>query len=573
MVQRKKLRSQRWFGKLDKDGFIHRSWMKNQGFPDHVFDGRPVIGICNSASQFAPCNAHLGQIADAVKRGVWEAGGFPLEFPTMSLGETLMLPTAMLYRNLMSMDVEESIRANPMDGVVLLCGCDKTTPAQIMGAASVNLPTIVVSGGPMLNGYYRGQVIGSGTDVWRFSEAVRAGTMTTAEFMAAESCMSRSPGHCNTMGTASTMTNLAEALGLQLPGCAAMPAVDSRKLTIAHLAGLRIVEMVKEDCRIHDILTRQAFENAIRVSAALGGSTNAVIHLLAMAGRVGVPLVLDDFDTLTQDIPLLANLKPSGQFLMEDFFYAGGLPAVMNALLTVLHGNALTVTGKTIKDNVTGAEIYNRDVITTRDKPFLKNSATVVLKGNLCPQGAVIKQAAATPKLMQHCGPAVVFENIEDFKARIDDPHLEVTADSILVLKNCGPKGYPGMPEVGNMALPKKLLEKGITDMVRISDARMSGTAYGTVILHVSPEAAVGGPFAFVKTGDKIEIDVVNRRIDWKVSDTERAQRQQQWKKPKLDYERGYTSLYIKHVTQAHEGADFDFLVGHSGDEVKRESH
>jgi dihydroxy-acid dehydratase len=568
-----KFRSQRWFGKIDKDGFIHRSWMKNQGFPDHVFDGRPVIGICNSASQFTPCNAHLDRIAEAVKRGVWEAGGFPLEFPTLSLGETLMLPTAMLFRNLMSMDVEESIRANPMDGVVLLCGCDKTTPAQIMGAASVNLPSIVVSGGPMLNGHYRGQTIGSGTDVWYFSEAVRAGKMTTAEFMAAESCMSRSPGHCNTMGTASTMTNIAEALGLQLPGCAAIPAADSRKLSIAHLAGLRIVEMVKEDCRIHKILTRQAFENAIRVNAALGGSTNAVIHLIAIAGRVGVPLVLDDFDTLTQEIPLLVNIKPSGQFLMEDFFYAGGLPAVMNALLNSLHGDAITVTGKSVKDNVMGAEIYNYDVISTPNKPFLKNSATVVLKGSLCPNGAVIKQSAATPKLMQHCGPAVVFESIEDFKARIDDSNLEVTEDSVLVLKNCGPKGYPGMPEVGNMALPKKLLEKGVTDMLRISDARMSGTAYGTVILHVSPEAAAGGPFALVKTGDMIEVDVANRRIDWKVSDAEIKKRQQQWKKPVLDCKRGYASLYIEHVTQAHEGADLDFLVGYSGDEVKRESH
>jgi len=566
----KKLRSTLWFGKLDRDGFIHRSWMKSQGYPDHEFDGRPVIGICNSASELTPCNVHLTQVAEAVKRGVWEAGGFPLEFPTMSLGETLMRPTAMLFRNLMSMDVEESIRANPIDGVVLLGGCDKTTPAQIMGAVSVGLPSIVISGGPMLNGKYHGKDLGSGTDVWKLSEAVRAGDMSAADFFAAESCMSRSHGHCNTMGTASTMTNLSEALGLQLPGSAAIPAVDARRYQSAHLAGRRIVEMVHQDVGINQILTRKAFENAIKVNAALGGSTNVVIHLLAIAGRVGISLSLDDFDHLTRDIPLLVNLQPSGHYLMEDFYYAGGLPAVMQELGDLLHRDALTITGKTIGENISTAKIYNDEVIFSRKKPLSEHGSTVVLKGNLCPNGAVIKRSAASKHLLKHRGKAVVFETIEDFKARVDDPNLQVDADSVLVLKNCGPKGYPGMPEVGNMPLPKKLLQQGVTDMVRISDARMSGTAYGTVILHISPESAIGGPLALVQNGDIIMLDVENRCLELEVSEEELMRRRAHWQPLDLHYTRGYAKLYIDHVNQAHEGADLDFLVGKSGDKATR---
>ncbi len=569
----KKFRSAHWFGKLDRDGFIHRSWIKSQGFPDHVFDGRPVIGICNSASELTPCNAHLNEVAEAVKRGVWEAGGFPLEFPTISTGETQLRPTAMLFRNLMSMDVEEMIRGNPIDGVVLLGGCDKTTPAQIMGATSVDLPAIVVSGGPMLNGKYHGLDIGSGTDVWRFSEMVRAGEMSAEEFFAAESCMSRSRGHCNTMGTASSMTNISEALGLQLTGSAAIPAVDSRRYVTAHHAGRRIVAMVQEDLRMSKILTRKAFENAIRVNAAIGGSTNVVVHLLAMAGRAGVPLTLADFDTLTQDIPLLVNLKPSGEYLMEDFYYAGGLPAVIEELGDLLHRDALTVTGKGLGENVAGAKIYNNEVIYTRAAPINPQGSTVVLSGNLCPNGAVIKRSAASEHLLVHRGHAVVFETIEDFKARIDDPDLPVDKDSILVLKNCGPRGYPGMPEVGNMPIPQKLLQQGITDLVRISDARMSGTAYGTVVLHVSPESAIGGPLALVQTGDVISLDVPNRRLELEVNAEELVRRKAVWQPLDLGYNRGYVKLYIEHVTQAHQGADFDFLIGKSGDVVTRESH
>lgn len=569
----KKLRSAHWFSKLDRDGFIHRSWMKNQGLPDHVFDGRPVIGICNSASELTPCNAHLWRVAEAVKRGVWEAGGLPLEFPTISLGETLMRPTTMLFRNLMAMDVEESIRANPIDGVVLLSGCDKTTPAQIMGAASVDIPSIMVSGGPMLNGKYQGKDIGSGTDVWRFSEAVRAGKMSANQFFAAESCMSRSNGHCNTMGTASTMTNLSESLGLQLPGCAAIPAADSRRYTMAHLSGVRIVQMVHEDLRPSAILTRQAFENTIRVNAAIGGSTNAIVHLLAIAGRVGVDLKLDDFDLLTREVPLLVNLAPSGQYLMEDFFYAGGLPAVMEALGSLLHKEALTVTGKSIAQNIKGSEIYNKEVIHTLDNPVNAQGSTVVLKGNLCPDGAVLKRSAASKHLLKHRGRAVVFETIEDFKTRFDDPHLDIDENCIMVLKNCGPKGYPGMPEVGNMPLPSKLLQKGITDIIRISDARMSGTAYGTVILHISPESAIGGPLALVKNGDMIELDVELRRLHLDVNEEELKRRALDFKPIDLGYTRGYAKLYIDHVTQAHQGADLDFLIGKSGDDVARESH
>src|SRR5215469_664207 len=485
-----KLRSAAWFGLRNRDGFIHRSWMKNQGLPDHLFDGRPVIGICNTWSELTPCNAHFRKIADHVKRGVYEAGGFPLEFPVMSLGETLMRPTTMLFRNLVSMDVEESIRANPIDGVVLLAGCDKTTPALLMGAASCDLPSLMLSGGPMLNGKFRGHDIGSGTDVWKFSEDVRSGAMPMCEFQEAESCMSRSAGHCMTMGTASTMACVVEALGIGLTTNAAIPAVDSRRYTLAHTAGRRIVEMVKEDLRISRILTRKAFENAIRVVGAIGGSTNAVIHLLALAGRVGVDLTLKDWDVLGHDVPCLVNLMPHGKYLMEDFYYAGGLPAVIRELGGLIHRDALTVNGKTIGENVAEAQCFNREVILPVSEPFKPKSGIAVLHGNLCPNGAVIKPSAATPELMKHMGRAVVFEDIDDFHARIDDPALDVDERSVLVLKNCGPRGYPGMPEVGNMPLPSKILKKGITDMVRISDARMSGTAYGTVVLHVSPEAA-----------------------------------------------------------------------------------
>ncbi len=571
----KRYRSAEWFGKIDKDGFGHRSWMRNQGLPGDVFDGRPVIGICNTWSELTPCNAHFRDLAEHVKRGVWQAGGFPVEFPVTSLGEALMRPTAMLFRNLASMDVEESIRANPIDGVVLLCGCDKTTPSLVMGAASCDIPALVVSGGPMLNGKYHGREIGSGTDLWRFSEEVKAGTMTLPQFMEAESCMSRSRGHCMTMGTASTMASMVEALGLGLPGNAAIPAADSRRGVLAHLAGRRIVEMVAEDLRISRILTRQAFENAIRVNAALGGSTNAVIHLLAIAGRIGVPLTLDDWDRLGRDCPTIVNLMPSGQYLMEDFFYAGGVPAVIRALgdRGMLHRDALTVNGKTIWENCREADNWNPEVIRPWDRPLVERGGIAVLRGNLAPRGAVIKPSAASPHLMRHAGRAVVFENIEHYKARIEDPALEADETSVLVLKNCGPKGYPGMAEVGNMGLPPKLLKRGITDMVRISDARMSGTAYGTVVLHVCPEAAAGGALAVVEEGDRIELDVENRRLRLDVPETELDRRRAAWRPPQPPMSGGYQRLYFDHVLQADSGADFDFLTGRRGAAVPRESH
>lgn len=570
-----KLRSQKSYGKLDRDGFIHRSWMKSQGYPDDVFDGRPVIGICNTWSEITPCNSHLRDIADYVKRGVWEAGGLPLEFPVTSLGETQMRPTAMLFRNLLAMDVEESIRGNPIDGVVLLGGCDKTTPGQLMGAASVDLPTIVVSSGPMLNGKFRGRDIGSGTDVWKFSEAVRKGDMTLKDFMAAETGMSRSPGTCMTMGSASSMACIVEAMGLSLPMNATIPAVDARRRTLAHETGRRIVQMVKDDIRFSHIATRAAFENGIRAHAAIGGSTNSVLHLLALAGRLGVDLTLEDFDALGGSIPLLVDLQPSGKYLMEDFHYAGGLPAMLKELLPLLHTGAPTVSGVTIGDIAQMGECYDRDIIRTLDTPVKAASGIWVLKGNLCPGGAVVKPSAASPELMHHRGRAVVFETIEDFKARIDDPELDVDENSILVLKGCGPKGYPGMPEVGNMPLPKKLLDKGITDMVRISDARMSGTAYGTVILHVSPEAEALGPLSIVEHGDEIEFNAAHRQLALLISDEELAARLEKRKAtqaPSL-YSRGYAKLYIDHVLQAELGCDFDFLVGASGADVERESH
>ncbi len=569
----KKFRSSEWFGPTDKGGFIHRSWTKNQGFPDHLFDGRPVIGICNTWSELTPCNAHFRQIADHVKRGIYEAGGFPLEFPVMSLGEPLMRPTAMLFRNLASMDVEETIRANPIDGVILLVGCDKTTPACLMGAASCDLPTLAISGGPMLNGKFRGEDIGSGTNVWKFSEDVRSGAMPLCDFLEAESCMSRSAGHCMTMGTASTMASAVEALGIGLPTNAAIPAVDSRRYALAHLAGRRIVEMVHEDLRMSRILTKKAFENAVRVVGAIGGSTNAVIHLLAVAGRLGVDFKLEDWDTLGRDLPCLVNLMPSGKYLMEDFYYAGGVPAVIRELGDLIHRDALNVNGKTIGENTANAACYNRDVIRPFNEPLTSQGGIAILRGNLCPNGAVIKPSAASPQLMKHRGRAVVFENIEDLHARIDDSNLDIDETCVMVLKNCGPKGYPGMAEVGNMPLPPKILQKGVTDMVRISDARMSGTAYGTVVLHVAPEAAAAGPLALVENGDGIYLDVASRKLHLEVSDEELARRRAKWRPQQSTYDRGYYRLYIDHVLQADQGADLDFLVGRSGADVSRESH
>lgn len=572
MSSNNELRSRDWFGKTGKDGFIYRAWMKNQGFPSKEFEGKPVIGICNTWSELTPCNAHLRDLAEAVKRGVWEAGGFPLEFPVMSLGETLIRPTAMLYRNLASMDVEESIRANPVDGVVLLCGCDKTTPALVMGASSVDIPTIVVSGGPMLTGKFKGKDIGT-TDVWRLAAEHKVGALSTEAFGMAEGAMCRSAGHCAVMGTASTMASMVESLGLSLPGNAAIPAVDARRKVLAHRSGNRIVEMVEEDLTLSEILTRKAFINAIKVNAAIGGSTNFLIHLTAIARRIGVDLVLDDFDEYGSGIPLLVNLMPSGDYLMEDFHSAGGLPTVITELEDHLDPDVMTVNGRSLVANCTGAPCYNRDVIASIEEPFQESSGITVVRGNLCPEGAVIKPSAASPDLMQHRGRAVVFESIEDYHARIDDPDLEVDESSVLVLKYVGPKGYPGMPEVGNMALPKKLLEKGVRDMVRISDGRMSGTAYGTTFLHVSPESYAGGNLALVQDGDVIEVDVKNRRLHLDVSDEELQRRKENWSPPPHDYDRGYARLYIDHVEQAHLGADLDFLVGKSGSLVKRESH
>ncbi|TNC29689.1 IlvD/Edd family dehydratase [Amycolatopsis alkalitolerans] len=569
-------RSAAWFGASGRAGMIYRSWMRNQGFGAGVFDGRPVIGIATSASELAPCNAHLDRVADAVRRGVWAAGGFPLVFPTMSTGESLMRPTAMLYRNLMAMEVEELIRANPLDGVVLLSGCDKTTPAMLMAAASVDLPAVMVTGGPMLNGKYRGQDVGSGTHVWKFEEELKAGRMTQEECYFAEGCMARSNGHCMTMGTASTMACMAEALGMQLPGSATWPAVDARRFEIAQDAGGRIVEMVEEDLRPSRILTREAFENAIRVNAAIGGSTNAIIHLLAIAGRAEVPLRLGDFDALAREVPTLVDLMPSGRFLMEDFCYAGGLPVVQRQLLDagLLNPAPVTVTGLGVADTVAGAENWNPEVITSTGEPFQPaGTGTAVLTGNLAPGGAVIKQSAASPHLLTHTGQALVFDTVEDYHAVSDDPDLDVTPDTILVIRGAGPKGYPGMPEVSNVALPAKLLKAGVTDMVRICDGRMSGTGYGTVVLHVTPESAVGGPLALVQTGDEITLDVPNRSLTLQVDEAELARRQEAWKAPDNPQTSGYTWLYTHHVEQADTGADFGFLHGRRGHAVPRDSH
>ena len=572
-TEKTKLRSAAWFGKPDRDGFLHRSWMKNQGFPQHLFDGRPVIGICNTFSELTPCNAHFRKIAEHVKRGVYEAGGFPVEFPVMSLGESNLRPTAMLFRNLASMDVEESIRANPMDGVVLLTGCDKTTPALVMGAASADVPAIVVSGGPMLNGHYRDETVGSGTSAWKLSEEVRAGRMTVQAFLEAEAGNSRSAGHCMTMGTASTMASMVEALGIALPTNAAIPAVDSRRYVLAHMAGRRAVELVHQDIRISQILTRKAFENAIRVNGAIGGSTNAVVHLLAIAGRIGVELSLEDWDKLGRDIPCLGNLMPSGKYLMEDFYYSGGLPVVMKELGDRLHLDHMTVNGKTVAENIADAECFNRDVVFPFGQPFKSHGGIVVLRGNLAPNGAILKPSAATPALMQHKGRAVVFENVEHYKERRDDPALDVDENCVLVLKNCGPKGYPGIAEVGNMALPEKVLKKGVRDMVRISDARMSGTAYGTVVLHTAPEAAIGGPLALVKEGDMVELDVAGRRLHLDVPQAELDRRRAAWTPPPPAMTSGYQKMYIDHVLQADRGCDLDFLVGRRGAAIPRESH
>ncbi len=573
MGKKSYLRSTEWFGKDDKMGFVHRSWLRNQGHPDHMFRGRPVIGICNTWSDLTPCNGHLRDFAEIVKRGVYEAGGFPLEFPVMSLGETIMKPGTMLWRNLASMDVEETIRANPLDGIVLLTGCDKTTPSTLMGAASVNLPTIVVPGGPMLNGKFRGTDIGSGTATWQLSEGMKAGTVTREDLIEAESCMSRSAGHCMTMGTASTMATMVEALGLTLPGASAIPAVDSRKKVMAHLSGNRIVEMVNENLKMSDILTRKAFENAIRISSAVGGSTNLVIHLIALAGRIGVDLTLDDFDRLGSDMPLLLNLMPSGKYLMEDFYYAGGLPVIIDQLKNIIHSDVLTINGKTIGENCKGAVCYNRDVISTPDKPLKEKAGIAILKGNLCENGAVIKPSATSGKLLNHRGRAVVFENIEDYHARIDDPGLDIDEDCVMVLKGAGPVGYPGMPEVGNLELPEKLIRKGVTDMVRISDARMSGTAYGTVVLHISPESSVGGTLALVKTGDIIDLNLEKRSLMLMVPEEELQKRRSGWIPPEPVARRGYVSMFIKHVEQADKGCDFDFLKGGSGSVVLRDLH
>jgi L-arabonate dehydrase len=573
MKDKKKLRSRGWFEGFNKMGFVHRSWLRNQGYPNDYFGGRPVIGICNTWSELTPCNGHLRDFAEIVKKGILEAGGVPFEFPVMSLGETIMRPTTMLFRNLVSMDVEESIRANPIDGVVLLTGCDKTTPSTLMGACSVDLPTIVVPGGPMLNGRFRGGLIGSGSFNWMIKEKQKAGNFSNEDMLEAEICAARSNGHCNTMGTASTMATMVEALGLTLPGMSAIPAVDSRKKVLAQLSGRRIVEMVKEDLTLSKILTRKAFENAIIVNAAVGGSTNLIIHLLAIAGRLGVNLSLEDFDNLGSKIPLLVNLMPSGKYLMEDYFYAGGLPVVIKELGDLLHNETITVNGQSLKENCENAKCYNQDVIAAIEKPFQQEAGIAVLKGNLCENGAVIKPSAATPKLMKHRGKAVVFESMEDYHKRIDLPELDIDESSVIVLKNVGPKGYPGMPEVGNVDLPEKLIKKGIKDIVRISDGRMSGTAYGTVVLHVSPESAIGGTLALVKDGDFIELDVAKRRLHLDISEQELKKRKSEWKPQELFTERGYVRLYLNHIQQADKGADFDILIGKSGSEVKGDLH
>lgn len=573
MSKNKKIRSQEWFGGNDKMGFVHRSWLRNQGYPDDYFEGKPVIGICNTWSDLTPCNGHLRDVAEVVKRGILEAGGFPLEFPVMSLGETIMRPTTMLFRNLASMDVEESIRANPLDGIVLLTGCDKTTPSTIMGACSVDLPTIVVPGGPMLNGRFRGGTIGSGSFNWMIKEKRKTEGFDAEDMREAEICAARSIGHCNTMGTASTMATMAEALGLTLPGFSSIPAADSRKKVMQQLSGRRIVGMVKEDLTLSKILTRKAFENAIVTNAAVGGSTNLIIHLIAIARRIGVDLKLEDFDSVGSHIPLLVNLMPSGKYLMEDFFYAGGLPVVMKELGNLLHQDIITANGKTFRENYAKAKCYNDEIIAKRNKPLQENAGIAVLKGNLCENGSVIKPSAATPKLMKHTGRAVVFESMEDYHKRIDNPDLDIDENCVIVLKGVGPKGYPGMPEVGNVDLPEKLIMKGVKDMIRISDGRMSGTAYGTVVLHISPESTIGGTLAIVQNGDMITLDVEKRLLQLNISDEEISKRKSEWKAPEPLATRGYVRIYLDHVEGADVGADLDVLVGGSGSRVERDLH
>ncbi|MEI4488460.1 L-arabinonate dehydratase [Frigidibacter sp. MR17.14] len=569
------LRSTHWYSGTSRDTIYHRGWMKNQGYPHDLFDGRPIIGILNTWSDLTPCNGHLRELAEKVKAGVWEAGGFPVEVPVFSASENTFRPTAMMFRNLAALAIEETIRGQPIDGAVLLVGCDKTTPSLMMAAASCDIPSIVVTGGPMLNGYFRGERVGSGTHLWKFSEAVKAGEMTQEEFLEAEASMSRSSGTCNTMGTASTMASMAEALGMALSGNAAIPAVDSRRRVMAQLSGRRIVQMVKDDLKPSDILTKEAFENAIRTNGAIGGSTNAVIHILALAGRVGIDLTLDDWDRCGRDVATIVNLMPSGKYLMEEFFYAGGLPVVLKRLGEggQLHREALTVSGQTIWDEVKDVTNWNEDVILPLEQALTRQGGIAVLKGNLAPAGAVLKPSAASPHLLTHRGRAVVFEDIDDYKAKIEDEALDIDETCVMVLKNCGPKGYPGMAEVGNMGLPPKVLRKGITDMVRISDARMSGTAYGTVVLHTSPEAAAGGPLAVVRDGDMIELDVPNRRLHLDIPEAELAARLANWTPPQGGPDSGYAWLHQAHVGGADTGADLDFLKGCRGNPVGKDSH
>ncbi|WP_418591431.1 L-arabinonate dehydratase [Ponticoccus sp. (in: a-proteobacteria)] len=572
----RKLRSQEWYGGNSRDTIYHRGWLKNQGHPHDLFDGRPIIGILNTWAELTPCNGHhVKELVEKVKAGVWEAGGFPVEVPVFSASENTFRPSAMMFRNLAALAVEETIRGQPIDGCVLMVGCDKTTPSLIMGAASVDLPSIVVTGGPMLNGYYKGERVGSGTHLWKFSEMVKAGEMTQEEFLEAEASMSRSTGTCNTMGTASTMASMAEALGMALSGNAAIPAVDSRRRVMAQLSGRRIVQMVKDDLKPSDIMTKQAFENAVRTNGAIGGSTNAVVHLLAMAGRTGVDFTLDDFDRCGRDIETIVNLMPSGEYLMEEFFYAGGLPVVLKRLGEggKLHKDALTVSGQSIWDEVKDVQNHNEDVIRPVGKGLTQQGGIAVLRGNLAPKGAVLKPSAASKHLLTHRGRAVVFEDIDDYKAKINDEALDIDETCVMVLKNCGPKGYPGMAEVGNMGLPPKVLKKGITDMVRISDARMSGTAYGTVILHTSPEAAAGGPLAVVQNGDMIEVDVPNRRLHLDITEAELAARLEAWQPTHEQPASGYAWLHNAHVEGADTGADLSFLKGCRGNAVGKDSH
>jgi L-arabonate dehydrase len=556
----KNKRSREWFQAPDYYGFGRRAWLRSEGFPADIFDGKPVIGICNSWSELNNCNAHLRTVAEAVKRGVWAAGGVPLEFPTISLGEMFMRPTTMMYRNLMAMDVEECIRANPLDAVVLLCGCDKTTPAQLMGAASADIPAIMVPGGPMLAGEWRGQRLGSGTDGKKLFDQYRTGRLTDDEWCEIEGCIARTAGHCTVMGTASTMTSLAEALGMTLPGSANIPAPDSRRMAIAELSGRAVVGMIEQELKPSRILTRAAFENAITVLMALGGSTNAVIHLIAIAGRLGIRLTLDDFDRISRRTPCIVDVKPSGQFLMEDLFNAGGVPAVMNRIQDLLHNSCATVNGKTIGDNIATAIPANETVIRLRDRALNPEGGIAVLQGNLAPNGAVIKQTAASPDLLRHRGQAYVFETRDEMLAKIDRDDLPVDCDTVLVMRNCGPKGAPGFPEWGHIPMPRKLLNEGVTDMVRISDARMSGTSYGTVVLHVAPESAIGGPLSLVQNGDEIVLDVPDRKLELLVDSAELARRAQQFTPPAPHYQRGYGRLFLDHVTQADLGCDFDFL-------------